>query len=138
LEPDPRGEATSYTPVRSRKKRDRPLKRLIPFLILAGVGVLIARQEIPAVNDWWERTFSAEEWEIKDTCKQAVLEESSNRQYVRVLKGGEVHVTRDGPYIDGLKIVVLGEAGREEVMDYTCYLDNEGHLFKLTRNLKTE
>jgi hypothetical protein len=50
---------------------------------------------------------------------------------VRVLKAGKVHHTKDGPYVDGLKIVVLGNAGGEEVLQYTCYLDNDGQLFRL-------
>jgi hypothetical protein len=110
------------------------MRRVVPFLIMGGILLMIARHEVPAVDEWWERTFSAETWKVKDTCRKAVLEAASQRQYVRLLKAGKVHQTKDGPYVDGLKIVVLGRAGGEEVLQYTCYLDNDGQLFRLVGN----
>lgn len=130
-EADARGEAPVYTSARSRRKPRNPMRRVVPFLIMGGILLMIARHEVPAVDEWWERTFFAETWKVKDTCRQAVLEAARQRQYVRVLKAGKVHRTRDGPYVDGLKIVVLGNAGGEEVLQYTCYLDNDGQLFRL-------
>ena len=126
-----RGEVTVYTSARSRRNPRNRMKRVVPFLIMGGILLTIARHEVPAVDEWWERTFFAETWKVKDTCRKAVLEDARQRQYVRVLKTGKVHRTRDGPYVDGLKIVVLGNAGGEEVLQYTCYLDNHGQLFRL-------
>jgi hypothetical protein len=130
-ETDTRGEAPVYTSARSRRNPRSPMRRVVPFLIMGGILLMIARHEVPAVDEWWERTFFAEAWKVKDTCRKAVLEAASQRQYVRVLKAGKVHHTKDGPYVDGLKIVVLGNAGGEEVLQYTCYLDNDGQLFRL-------
>jgi hypothetical protein len=109
------------------------MKRLIPLIIVAAFAVIIARQEIPAVDDWWQKTFAPDEWQVKETCTQAVLAESKSRRYVRVLTKGEVHQTADGPYVEGLRIVVLGENGADEALYYTCYLTNDGQLFRLTR-----
>jgi hypothetical protein len=127
------GEAPPYTSARFRGKQRNPLKRLIPFAILAAFGVLIARQEIPAVSDWWQKTFAPDEWRARDTCRKAVLDDARERRYARMLASGKVHKTADGPYVDGLRIVVLGTTGAEETIGYTCYLDNDGQLFRLTR-----
>jgi hypothetical protein len=133
LEGDRRGEAAPYTSARVRDQRRNPVKRLIPFVIMAVFGVIIARQEIPAVDAWWQKTFAPDQWRITETCRQAVLEDAKERRYVRALKIGKVHHTADGPYVDGLRIVVLGEGGADETIHYTCYLDNDGQLFRLTR-----
>jgi hypothetical protein len=109
------------------------MKRLIPFAIVAAMGLLIARQKIPAVDDWWQKTFAPDEWRARDTCRKAVLEDARQRRYARVLATGQLHQTTDGPYVDGLRIVVLGDTGAEETIAYTCYLDNDGQLFRLTR-----
>ncbi len=132
-EKDRRGEAAPYTSARLREKRRNPMKRLIPFVIVAAFGVIIARQEIPAVDDWWQKTFAPEDWRAKDTCRQAVLDEAKGRRYKRIVTPGEVHRTADGPYVEGLRLVVLGETGADETIYYTCYLTNDGKLFRLTR-----
>jgi len=118
---------------RQREQRRSPFKKLIPFLFIALIGILIAREEIPAVHDWWQKTFFPDDWRAQNTCRQAVIDDSGNGKYLRVLKPGEVHNTIDGPYVENLQVVELGANGVEEKVEYTCYLDQQGRLFKLNR-----
>ena len=132
LDPDQVGGQRS---VYGRQQRDRhsPFRKIIPFLFIAIIGMLIAREEIPAVHDWWQKTFSPDSWMAQNTCRQAVIDASGNGKYLRVLKPGEVHSTIDGLYVENLLVVELGSTGGEEKVEYTCYLDKQGKLFKLNR-----
>jgi len=130
---DRRGEAPVYRSARVQQKRRNPLKALVPALILGAFGVVIARQELPGFADWWARTFTPGEWHSRDTCRRAVLAELGGGRYPRLLDGGELHRTRDGPSVTRMRFAVLGDAGEERVVVYNCYLDPEGRVFKLAR-----
>jgi len=132
LDPDQAGsQRLAYG--REQRKRRSPFRKIIPFLFIAVIGMLIARQEIPAIHDWWQMTFSPDSWRAQNSCRQAVIDDSGHGKYLRVLKPGEVHRTVDGPYVDKLSVVELGADGVEEKVEYTCYLDKQGQLFKLNR-----
>ena len=118
---------------RRPRSRHSPLKKLIPFLFIAVIGLLIARQEIPAVHDWWQMTFSPDSWNAQNTCRQAIVETSGSGNYLRVLEPGKVHDTVDGPYVDDLLVSELGANGFEVRVEYTCYLDKQGRIYKLSR-----
>lgn len=128
---DPRGEAPSHRSLRPEQRRGHPFRRVVPFVIMAGVGLLIARNEVPVVGEWWERTFFAADWKAGNTCREAVLKEAGRGRYARVLRSGKVHRTQDGPYVDGLRVEVLDDTGADRVLEFTCYLDNTGQLFRL-------
>lgn len=123
----------SVVPPGQRRPRNR-LKPLIPLLIMAAFAVFIAREEVPAVADWWERTFEPEQWQSKRVCRDAALAELGGGRYPRLLDGGDLHDTPDGPYISKMKFAVLGEDGREQTVEYACYLDPGGRVFKLVRD----
>ena len=128
---DQRGEAPQYRSLASGGKRRHPARGVLPFVFLAGIALLIARQEVPAVGDWWERTFFAADWKARNTCRAAVLADVKQGHYARILRSGKVHRTADGPYIDRLRVAVLDESGAEQILEYRCYLDSDGQLFKL-------
>lgn len=118
---------------RARQTRSRLPQRLIPFLVMALIAVLIARQEIPAVDDWWEKTFTPADWRLKQTCREAAFEMSDNRAFTRLVKGGEVHDTEQGFYVDRLVLGEMGRDGEEKRVEYTCYLDTSRNLVRLNR-----
>jgi hypothetical protein len=128
---DSRGEATSYPRSRLESRRRHPAARLIPFAFMAAIGLLIAREEIPAVKDWWEQTFDAKTWRIREICRNAVLEDLGSGRYARLVQAGDVHNTKDGTYVKELRMAILGADGDEEMVEYNCYLDSDGRLFKL-------
>jgi len=134
LEPDPRGEAPGYAATRTGRRRHNPVKRLIPVLIMLAIGVLFARQQVPAFSDWWERTFTPDVWQVKQTCSQAALDTLKDSHYARLLDVGELHKTGDGPYLEGMRFSVLDSGGDTRVVGFTCYLDSQGRLFKLNRD----
>jgi len=133
LDPDQTGDQSSGY-ARQREQRRSPFRKLIPVLFIAVIGLLIAREEIPAVHEWWQQTFSPDSWKAQNTCRQAVIDDSGNGKYLRVLEPGEVHETMDGPYVENLLVVELGANGVEEKIEYTCYLNKQGKLFKLSRS----
>lgn len=118
----------------SGRVRDRRgVRQLLPVLIFAAIVLMIARQEVPAVSDWWDRTFSPEEWSARQVCRKGALARAPNQAFARVIDGGEVHRTSDGLYIDGLILGEMGEAGSEVRVECACYLNAAGDLVKLTR-----
>lgn len=133
-QPSDPGSDTSAGYGRQREQHRNPLRKLIPLLFIAIIGFLIAREEVPAVHDWWQKTFSPDSWTVLNTCRQALTDESGSGKYLRVVDPGEVHNTMDGPYVDKLLIVELGANGVEQKAEYTCYLDKQGKLFKLNRS----
>lgn len=132
LDPDRTGGQRSHYGRRQRA-RHRPLRKIVPFLFIAVIGALIAREEIPAVHDWWQKTFSPDSWRAQKSCRQALIDNSGNGKYQRLLEPGQVHTTQDGRYVENLLVVELGADGVEEKVEYTCYLDKQGRLFKLNR-----
>ena len=46
----------------SSSERSRSFKRLVPLLVFGLFAFVIAKEEIPAVNDAWERMVYPEEW----------------------------------------------------------------------------
>lgn len=130
---DPRSEAPAYPAARGKPRRRNPARQLVPVLVLAGFGVLFARQEVPAFADWWERTFNPGDWQVRDTCRQAVLAELGSGRYARLREPGELHSTQDGPFVTAMRFRALDDEGRERSIEYNCYLDGQGRLARLNR-----
>ena len=117
----------------ANSQRSRSFGKLIPFLVFLAIVFLIAREEIPAVGDAWERMVAPDNWLAKQTCQQAAIERSEHKEFSRLLKPGKANKTTDGMYIDRLVVGEMGRAGDEVSVEYTCYVDSEGKLVKLNR-----
>lgn len=129
-----RGEAPAYSAAGVRQRRRKPVKRLLPLLIMAAIGVLIAREQVPAFADWWERTFTPAVWQARHTCREAAQADLKGGRYARLLRGGELQQTVDGPILTQMTYSVLDDGGEEQVVEYSCYLDSQGRLFRLNRS----
>lgn len=114
-------------------RNDRPGRKIVPLLMLAGFVFIVAWNEIPAVSNAWERTFSPDKWLAKQTCQQAAIEQSERKDFTRLLKPGKYNKTSKGVYIDHLVIGEMSDTGGEERIQYSCYLDSEGKLASLKR-----
>ena len=121
------------TPGYSPKTRNRSLKRAVPLFVLGFIVLLIARQEIPAVNDAWERTITPDKWLAKKTCQNAALESIKRKAFARILRSGKVNKTTDGLYIENVVIGEMSVSGIEVSVEYSCYLTSAGDLIKLNR-----
>ncbi len=67
------------------RTRGRLPGRLIPLLVFAFIALMIARHEIPVVDDWWQQTFAPGQWQMKQACRQAAVEMSGNWAFTRVI-----------------------------------------------------
>lgn len=111
----------------------RILHRFIPILFFAAILLLIGYNEVPAVRDTWDRTFTPQQWSARQVCAKTALQRAPNSAFARVIERGNVHPTNEGLYIDGLVLGEMGEAGSEIRVEYTCYLNAAGELVSLTR-----
>jgi len=118
---------------RTSRQRNRPFRKIIPVLIFAFIAFMIAREEIPAVSNAWERMIAPDEWQAKQTCQKAALGSVERQEFTRILKPGKVNKTTDGLYIERLVIGEMGLSGKEVSINYSCYLDSTGNLVKLNR-----
>lgn len=115
------------------RRRGNTFRKLIPLLFFAGIAFMIAKEEVPAVSNWWQRMVSPDAWLAKQTCQKAAIDQTENKAYVRLLRGGNVNKTRDGLYIDRLILGEMGSEGGEQEVEYSCYIDTDGKLVKLNR-----
>ena len=132
LAQDQAESALRTAPYRRKGSSALPSK-LIPLLFLAVFGVIIAYNEIPAFAAWWERVVAPQHWEAKQQCQRAALSAAVNPAFARVIKPGQVHHTSAGVYVDELVLGEMGEAGAEQAVEYSCYLDSAGKLVQLNR-----
>ena len=63
--------------LRHQREHERRLQRLVPLMIIAGIGVFIARQEVPAVDRWISRLVNAPAWEATEACNRAAVDRKS-------------------------------------------------------------
>ena len=114
-------------------RRRGGLRRLVPVLIVLIVVLLVAREEVPAVATWWEKSFAPQSWAVKQVCQQAALKLADNPDFVRVIDPGAVHETGNGFYLNGLVLGDMGATGVEQRVTYSCYTDSSYHLVKINR-----
>ena len=113
---------------RREREHKRRLHRLIPLLIFGTVAVLIAKQEIPAVDSWISRQFNAEAWNAGEACRQAALGRLEQPEFARLLKTGEVKQTSGGYYIGGVLYAVLQASGENQQLRYSCNVTATGEV----------
>ena len=71
---------------RTSRQRNRPFRKIIPVLIFVFIAFMIAREEIPAVSDAWERMIVPDEWQAKQACQKAALGSVERQEFTRILK----------------------------------------------------
>ena len=112
---------------RERKHKQR-LQRLIPLLIFGTVAVLIAKNEIPAVDSWINRMLDADAWNAGEACRQAALGQLEQPDFARLLKAGKVEQTSGGYYIGDILYAVLQSSGEELHYSYSCNVTATGEV----------
>jgi len=113
---------------RREREHKRRLHRLIPLLILGTVAVLIAKEEIPAVDSWISRQLNAEAWNAGEACRQAALGRLEQPDFARLLKAGKVEKTHGGYYIGDISYAVLQSSGEEQQYRYSCNVTSTGEV----------
>ena len=113
---------------RREREPKRRLHRLIPLLIFGTVVVLIAKQEIPAVDSWITRQLNADAWNAGEACRKAALGQLEQPDFARLLKAGKVEQTHGGYYIGDISYAVLQSSGEEQHYRYSCNVSATGEV----------
>ncbi|HFD79509.1 MAG TPA: hypothetical protein ENK05_03805 [Gammaproteobacteria bacterium] len=114
---------------RERRKRNR----FIPFLILAAFALFIASQEVPMVRDTIQRIVAPDRWAAARTCRREALAKAGNPDFARIVDPGELHPTRNGFFVEGIRVGEMAEQGGEAQFVVDCYTDAAGALVRATR-----
>lgn len=128
-----RPDLSPRTPSDPGQRSGRKATRLLPLLIIGGILVAIAAQEIPAVGTWLQRWLQPEHWQASQTCQTAALALAGRREFARVIAPGKVHATQEGFYIEALVIGEMAENGGESRFSVACYTDSAGRLVRADR-----
>jgi len=118
--------------LREREHRRR-MQRIIPLLIFGAVGLLIAKEEIPAVDSWISRLLDADAWNAGEACRKAALADLGQTGYVRATEAGDVEKTHAGYYVGGIEFATLQSAGEEVLVRYSCNVSQAGEVVALNR-----
>ena len=113
---------------RRGREHKRRLHRLIPLLIFGTVAVLIAKEELPAVDSWISRQLNADAWNAGEACRQAALGQLEQPDFARLLKAGKVEQTHGGYYIGDISYAVLQSSGEELHYRYSCNVSATGEV----------
>jgi hypothetical protein len=117
---------------REREHRRR-MQRLIPMLIIGAIGLLIAKEEIPAVDSWISRLLDADAWNAGEVCRKAALADMEQTGYVRSTEEGDVEKTHAGYYVGGIEYATLKSSGEEVRIRYSCNVSLAGEVVALNR-----
>ncbi|MFA7095001.1 MAG: hypothetical protein WC383_00775 [Gammaproteobacteria bacterium] len=113
-----------------RPEKRRKSGRFLPFLVIALIGLLILKEEVPAVNRWFQRVVAPDRYAAAEACRSAALDAATHPAYARVRDEGAVHETRNGFYVEGVEIGEMGADGAETTYRFNCYADPSGTLVK--------
>lgn len=116
---------------RTRRQQARlNISRLLPFLFMVFFILFILKEEVPALDRWYQSIIAPERYQATTHCQRAALKASSQPDYARVRSAGRVHETQNGFYVEGVEIGEMGEDGTEVGYRFNCYTDRDGALVK--------
>jgi len=118
---------------RREREHRRRMQRIIPLLIFGAVGLLIAKEEIPAVDSWISRLLDADAWNAGEVCRKAALVDMGQTGYVRSTETGDVEKTQAGYYVGEIEFATLQPSGKELRIRYSCNVSQTGEVVALNR-----
>jgi hypothetical protein len=116
-----------------RRTGKRRLGRYLPLVIFVLFGLFILKEQVPALDQWFQKLTAPERFAGGETCRRAALNAADHPGFARVRHSGTVHDTRDGFYVEGVEIGSLGDGGTETVFRFNCYVDREGTIVSSSR-----
>ena len=119
--------------MKREREHKRRIQRMIPLLIFGAVVLLIAKEEIPAVDNWISRLLDAEAWNAGEACRRAALADMEPSGYIRATEDGEVERTQAGFYVGGIEYAMLQSSGEELRVRYSCNVSQAGEVVALNR-----
>lgn len=109
------------------------MQRIVPLLIFGAVGLLIAKEEIPAVDSWISRLLDADAWNAGEACRRAALADMGQTDFARSTEAGDVEKTHAGYYVGGIEFATLQPSGGEVRYRYSCNVSQTGEVVALNR-----
>ncbi len=103
------------------------------MLIFAAFALFIAREQFPAVDDWFESLLHPAAFEAVKQCRARALSGAENPEFARLIGPGEAKPTQAGWFVDD---VVIGEMrpGRDELrVLVTCHVNAAGEVVNVFR-----
>ncbi len=134
-----RKEKETYRSVRSEgaqqreREHRRRTQRIIPMLMFGVVALLIAKEEIPAVDNWINRLLDADAWNAGEACRKAALVAMAETDYARLVDAGRVEKTSGGYYVGGIEYAYLQPTGEDHYYLYSCNVSQAGEVVALNR-----
>jgi hypothetical protein len=116
-------------PRRDVKKRGRP-ELIVVFLVMLSVAFLILKEEVPQVEDWYQRLINEEKWSAGVNCRRAAIEAAKQSDFARIVDNGTVNSTENGYFIDGIVVGEMSDSGAEDHFGYSCYTKADGDIVK--------
>ena len=108
-------------------------KKLLPFVIAAGIFLFIVTQEIPGFRHAIEYYTSHARWQASETCNNKALQLGVSPDYMRIIEYGDVHETEKGFFIENITVGEMAEQGGEKRFIVDCYTDPAGNLVRADR-----
>lgn len=120
--------------LRYQREHERRLQRLVPLLIIAAIGVFIAKQEVPAVDSWISRLINARAWEATEACNAAALAAAINPAFARLEKRGRAEQTGDGFYVGKVVVAELDAEGVQQRYRFSCNVSSGGEVVAIGKD----
>jgi hypothetical protein len=119
--------------LRREREHKQRLGRIIPLLIFAAVGLLIAKQEFPVVDHWISRLINPQAWEAGEACRSAAQAAMPQSGFTRLQNSGHVERTTAGYYVSDVQFAVLQSSGEEQGFRFSCNVTHAGEVVAIRR-----
>jgi len=122
--------------VRRLREHPRRLRHYAPLLVFAVIGLLVARQEIPAVDSWISRLLDADAWNATEACRKAALAAVNRAEYARLERAGKATRTEGGYFVEGVEYASLTDDGKDRRYRFSCNVSHAGEVEAISSTLE--
>jgi hypothetical protein len=132
------GQRPYGTPRRSARRHAGRLGPILMFLLVLGMGLVIAYREIPVVRDFLDGLIDPSAHRAVLACREAALAASRSPEFAVVARGGEAQATPGGFVVRNLVVGEMVPGEGEVRVSHTCHVDREGTVVQLHRSPPAE
>lgn len=121
------------------KRRSRGRHGPIAVLLVFGsIAVLIAKQEIPAVDGWISRLLDEEGWHAAEQCRALARDSTGKAEFTRQLRAGKAQRTDGGFYVSGIVLALLDSDGTERTWQFSCNVSATGEVLAISTTMVSD
>jgi hypothetical protein len=118
---------------RRQDKQQSGFKKVLPFVIMGGIALFIASNEIPGFRHAIDYYVAHDRWQAGESCVSKALQLGSSPGFVRIIEQGDVHRTEKGFFIENIIVGEMAEQGGEQRFAVDCYADSSGNVVRADR-----